>query len=494
MDMKIKYFYFLSFVEGGAVMTAELVGAKLLAPFFGTSLYVWAATLGVTLGGLMSGYYVGGRASVKFEDSNRTVHLVVLIGCLSLLVMPWISPWVMNLCMGLSLQAGAVLSLLVFLFPTLFFMGMVSPLLIKILTDEKEKAGNNAGNIYAISTLGGILFTFFMGFYFIPEYGLWLPAVLTSLAMLAFPLFWFFNSKKTRTAILFLMFFVLMSFLSYGFKMEEEKYKIIYKRESLLGQIKVVEINNNENGSLRALLVNNTMQTVENLDNPDYSYWQYTDYIIQLLEDHAPSSKGLLLGVGGGTILKRLLSKGMNVDAVEIDPYVAKVAYDYFMLPKEKEIHIQDARYYMRKSPQKSYDYIIIDVLKGESAPEHLLTVESINHSLTLLKDNGQILINFYGYTDGKIGLAFRSLIKTIKECGISPQVFITDGEPDSRNMVIQIHKGIKNPINSSYFNIIEIPDVEDAYILRDLSPKPHIFLLPALRWRHLNNQWYFKN
>ena len=63
MKSSRQYLYLLSFLEGGSVMVCELVGAKMLAPVFGTSLYVWAAVLGITLGGLMSGYFFGGILS-----------------------------------------------------------------------------------------------------------------------------------------------------------------------------------------------------------------------------------------------------------------------------------------------------------------------------------------------------------------------------------------------------------------------------------------------
>ena len=63
---KNKNFYFLlSFIEGASVMAAELLGAKMLAPYFGSSLYVWASVLAITLGGLAVGYYVGGILSYK---------------------------------------------------------------------------------------------------------------------------------------------------------------------------------------------------------------------------------------------------------------------------------------------------------------------------------------------------------------------------------------------------------------------------------------------
>ena len=64
----LRLLYVLSFIEGGAVMGAELVSAKMIAPYFGNSLYVWASVLGVTLTSLMIGYLIGGRLSVKSKN------------------------------------------------------------------------------------------------------------------------------------------------------------------------------------------------------------------------------------------------------------------------------------------------------------------------------------------------------------------------------------------------------------------------------------------
>lgn len=489
--MKNRYFYFLSFIEGGAVMTAELIGAKLLAPYFGTSLYIWAATLGVTLGGLMIGYYIGGKSTLWFKDSSKMLHYVLALASFVLSIMPWISPWIMEFTVLLSLQLGAVVSLLIFLFPPLFFMGMVSPIIIKIITQSKEEAGNRAGNIYAISTLGGILFTFLMGFYIIPEYGLKWPAIFSGLLLLSFPVVWFLK-KNFISSIVLTLFFVLLTACSLRFPYIDQNQNIIFTRESLLGQIKVVDFEDGSQQKLRALLVNNTMQTVEYLDNSNLSFWEYPDYILKLLDNQQKGSKGLLLGVGGGTILRRLDQRGYIVDAVEIDPYIIQVAKDYFGLDKNRFVYTEDARYFIRKTSDL-YDFIIFDVLKGESAPEHLLTKESIGQTMNLLNPEGSLLINFYGYLEGDLGLAARSVIKTIIRAGFKPEAFFTSGSADFRNMIIKISQ-------SSYQNGLQnylpegIPDLSDAFILEDQLPRSNIFLRPGIRWRQLNNNWYFSS
>jgi len=86
-----RYLLFLSFLEGGSVMACELVGAKLLAPYFGTSLYIWAAALALTLGGLTSGYYLGGILSKKHAGSHALLFKVLIAAGVLLCLMPFSS-------------------------------------------------------------------------------------------------------------------------------------------------------------------------------------------------------------------------------------------------------------------------------------------------------------------------------------------------------------------------------------------------------------------
>src|ERR1039458_10759485 len=86
MNKKI-FFYSLSFLEGASVMAAELLGAKMLAPYFGTSLYVWSAVLAVTLGGLAMGYFAGGIFSEK-KNTERNLYYILLASAIFLIAMP----------------------------------------------------------------------------------------------------------------------------------------------------------------------------------------------------------------------------------------------------------------------------------------------------------------------------------------------------------------------------------------------------------------------
>ena len=93
--LKNKKFYFLlSFIEGGSVMAAELIGAKMLAPYFGSSLYVWASVLAITLGGLACGYYAGGVLSSR-KRNELSLFYVLLAAATFTLLMPFSSKMIL---------------------------------------------------------------------------------------------------------------------------------------------------------------------------------------------------------------------------------------------------------------------------------------------------------------------------------------------------------------------------------------------------------------
>lgn len=182
--------YTMSFIEGGALMAVEIAGAKLVAPFYGNSLYVWAAVLGLTLGGLATGYFLGAAVSRRYP-TVKALFVIVLVAAMLVAAMPWTAAMIMSATLGLELRAGITIACLVFLFPPLACFGMVSPLIIRLASVEENTAGHIAGKIYAISTLGGILITALVAFYTIPFLGLWQTLLATAVLLAVIPLLYF---------------------------------------------------------------------------------------------------------------------------------------------------------------------------------------------------------------------------------------------------------------------------------------------------------------
>lgn len=166
-----KSLYFLSFIEGGSLMAVEILSAKIIAPFFGNSIYVWAAVLATTLLGLAGGYFYGGNLSTK-KNVQKKLVLASLTGAILTLLLPLSSKIILQNTLGLGLQMGTIIASLFILFPIIFCFGMVSPLIIKITSSQFSNSGKNASVIYTISTIGGILFALITGLYLITSFGI----------------------------------------------------------------------------------------------------------------------------------------------------------------------------------------------------------------------------------------------------------------------------------------------------------------------------------
>lgn len=182
--------YAVSFVEGAALMAVELLGAKMIAPYYGTSLYVWTAVLATTLGGLALGYFGGGIISKKYSG-EKVLYAIIVLSSLAAGLLPITGEWIMHATMPLALKLGITVSALVLLVPPVLLFGMVSPIIINLLSTNVSLVGKSAGTIYAISTLGGILATFLTGFYMIPFVGINESAWSVAVALAIWPLLFF---------------------------------------------------------------------------------------------------------------------------------------------------------------------------------------------------------------------------------------------------------------------------------------------------------------
>lgn len=187
-----------SFIEGGALMAIEILGTKIFAPWYGTSIYVWTATIGATLGGLAIGYAIGGNIlmDTRREDFLR-LNYVVLLSAIIVLVIPISSSYIMNYTMHLSLKIGVTIASFMILSPPLICFGIVSPLIINIITNNNDDTGRMGGLIYAISTFSGIIFTLLFGLYIIPYLGVIFSINSIGISLLILSLFGllFFSGK-----------------------------------------------------------------------------------------------------------------------------------------------------------------------------------------------------------------------------------------------------------------------------------------------------------
>ena len=160
------------FICGAVVMSFEILGSRVLAPNFGSSVFVWGSLISVFLAGLSAGYYLGGRIS-DINPSSRKLGLMIMAPGVLLLTFPLysgpISDWIFMKDLGVRLSP-MLASTLLFLVPSVF-LGIVSPYTAKLLICSLHTSGKTIGTLYALSTFGSIIGTLVTSFYLITVAG-----------------------------------------------------------------------------------------------------------------------------------------------------------------------------------------------------------------------------------------------------------------------------------------------------------------------------------
>jgi len=158
----------LAFIAGFCIMSFELIGGRLLAPYFGSSVYVWGSIITVFMLALSFGYLIGGRFSLKNASLAKFAGIFIA-AAVSMLPMISGSERVMDWVFSIleDPRYGSLLaSSLLFLIPTAI-MGMIAPYAVRILTVATESSGQTAGFLYFVSTLGSAIGTIMTSFYLI---------------------------------------------------------------------------------------------------------------------------------------------------------------------------------------------------------------------------------------------------------------------------------------------------------------------------------------
>jgi hypothetical protein len=176
--------YLLAFTGGFVIMSLELLGGRVLAPYFGSSIYVWGSIITVFMLSLALGYLFGGRLSLNRPSLSR---FGVIFAVAAVLLYPLVylaEPTMIRIFEVIEdpRYGSLVAASLLFILPTAI-MGMISPYSVRLLVASTHESGHVAGRLYFVSTMGSALGTLATSFYFV----LWFE-MNTILALLALAL------------------------------------------------------------------------------------------------------------------------------------------------------------------------------------------------------------------------------------------------------------------------------------------------------------------
>lgn len=424
--------------SGAVLMGLELLGSRLLAPYFGNSLAVWGSLISVFLAALSLGYLLGGRVADRWPQTRTLVRIGLAAG-LWVAVLPWFTTPLLRAFSESALDPRAatlLVSLLLFLGPSVL-MGMVSPLAIRLRARKVEHLGQDAGSLSALSTLGSIAGTLATSFWLIPAMGS--HALLQALGLTLLVLAGALALRERRaqeSALAAVLVAAVLLAPGGGFsgvrgltsgsapsgaapvkeRMGGQTVELttLLDTDSLYHHIRVME----GDGS-RYLRFDNSWQSGMYVGDPFRTRFDYTDYFDLAYALEPPPKRVLFVGLGGASAPKHFwrYDPQVQIDVAELDPEVVRVARKYFDLPDDPRIHVtaDDGRRFLENTDQK-YDLICLDAYYADSIPFHLTTKEFFERVKSRLAPGGIVEANLIGAYEGPDSDLYRSLHKTFGE------------------------------------------------------------------------------
>ena len=445
--------YAIVLLCGVAVMAVEMCASRLIQPYFGDSLLIWANLIGFVMVYLTIGYFVGGKLADRYPNPAFLYQLTGWAAFTTGLI-PILSDPIFGLAkIGFDkvdggLFYGSLVGIVLLFSVPLLLLGCVTPFAVRLRIAGAGNAGKTAGTISSLSTLGSIAGTFLPVLVLIPASGtrttLYIFAAVLLLASLVGLVLTGGPRLRLRLPIYATMLAIVLV-LAFGFVIKiikpSNEGTLIYEKESAINYIQVVQSGDN------TLLVLNEGHAIHSLYNPKQiltgGYWDY----YMLAPFFAPNAQqnqvksSLMVGLAAGTV-PRILSGAygdqLKIDGVEIDPEIVKVGRDYFHMSDQTNLTpiTEDGRYYL-VGTDKKYDLVGIDAFHQPYIPFYLTTQEFFRQVHDHLTPNGVTAINVGSPAAANGQRDFR-LVNTIASTmrSVFPSVFIVD-VPGTFNSVV---------------------------------------------------------
>jgi spermidine synthase len=413
------------FILGFAVLVVEILGARMISPYFGSSVYVWSAQITVTLAALAAGYLAGGSWADKRPRLDVYFKEVLVSGVL-LVIVPFLKKPVLSAATSLGLMGGSLVSAIVLFAPALFLMSATGPLAIRLLTADIPLLGRGVGKVYAVSTVGSVLGALMTGFFLVSSFSVkdTFFAVGLGLVLLGGAGLWLAGrpsagGASSAAALVGLAMLLRAPAAATGG---------LFDKASFYGDVRVTDL-----GITRVMLLDGIIQGAVNQitgeGGADVLYYLESAALFPKTPRRA-----LMIGLGAGTVPMAFEKyHGMATDVVEIDPVVAEAARACFGFAPRGRLAVEDGRAFLEHS-RDLYDVIVLDAFASERAPFHLFSRESFEAVRRRLAPGGVFAINTVGHEKRE---AWVSVHKTLSSVFPTVRLFMTEPPPNGlANMV----------------------------------------------------------
>lgn len=448
------------FVAGAALMAYEIVGSRLLAPFFGNSTFVWGSLISVFLGALASGYALGGRLADRRPTAGPLAVVLaiasLLVGATVLLAEP-LQERIVDTDLGL--RANPLVASVLLFGPASVLIGMVSPYAVRLRAGDLASLGRTAGSLYGLSTAGSIVGTLAASFWLVQDFGSEATVLAVGVALAACAVLTAAAGRAASVTVVFTAVSLVALGLLAGSGLGGDEvgdqvrgagteYSPVYhaggyrpeyepttdgtlqaKADSSYHRIRVVDYEAGVIGDqpARVLHFDNSLQGAARLDEdgepivtgpPLFAYLRAFELVPAIKPD---AERVLMIGLGSGAAAMRLheLRPELDIDVVEIDPKVVEYAREWFGYRDSENgnpritTHVGDGRSWLAAQDDAEFDAIVLDTYFADSIPFHLTTREFLELVEERLTEDGIAAANLIGAVEGGRSELLRSMHET---------------------------------------------------------------------------------
>jgi hypothetical protein len=151
---------FIGFLLGAALMGVEMAAIRMMTPYFGSAIEIWACMIATVMLSLMAGYYLGGMVADRAPRSE-VLGVVVLVAGVFVFAVPFFAADMLDWMLQnvgydppAALTASAAL-----MFVPMTLLSFFSPFAVRLLLADAQHGGRVAGSVYSITTVGNVVGT-----------------------------------------------------------------------------------------------------------------------------------------------------------------------------------------------------------------------------------------------------------------------------------------------------------------------------------------------
>lgn len=419
-EWDVPYLLGALFGSGACCLVLELAGARLISPFYGSSIYTWSAMITVTMIALALGYWWGGRQADKHPHLTAFARILTAAG-LTVGAVPWLRVPVLKASLPLGVAAGGFASAAALLGPGLVLLGALGPIAVRLTATGAGDSGRRAGDAWAVSTAGSVAGAAAAGFLLIPHVPLSKILLGAALVLLALGALGSWLSARRLPAA---QLAACAACVGLMLRPAPSSRYFSEARESAYGRVAVLDAP----GKL-FLLVAGTSQSVMEKDGGE-SESQYVRNLEWTRALRPDARRALVVGLGAGLLPKALERRGLTADVFEIDPVIVETARRRFSFEPKGRVVVGDGRALLEKE-SGPWDLAFLDAFGAEAPPAHLFTVEAFSRLRDSLAPGGVLSVNAVSAISGPDDKPWKAVYRTLSAAFPHVRAFVASDPND---------------------------------------------------------------